>query len=362
MSESVSADVGVSVDAPAPVSPAPNTQPAISISDAARMLRSARPAAQPQAPQRDVAGAAEAPAAAPAQEAPQEPAEAAPKRLTGVEAMERALGLKPAEAAPEGAEEASQEPSPAGFEFEGRRFSEAELRRELNLAKDYTYKTQQLAQQQREVQEAQNLLAQFLPTIAPEIQRMQQQFQQTQPPDPLLKQINPQEYAERMNAFYESWAHNQRYEQMQKQMDQARGAAIAKAVDEGNRYLSDRWEFWANPQQRNEVTEHVRKFATQDLGFSDAEMNGVTNPKIIEALLYAMAGYRMLKGTPRTEAPAPVVRAAPPRGSAPPPRPVEAVSAAQQAFEAKPSWQNGAALLTAQQVAARRSGNGHTNW
>ena len=129
MSESVSADVGVSVDAPAPVSPAPNTQPSISLSDAARMLRSARPAPQP--------AAEAAPSAPVAQEpAPEAPTEA-PKRQTGVEAMERALGLKPAEAAPEGVEEASQEPSPAGFEFEGRRFSEAELRRELNLAKDY---------------------------------------------------------------------------------------------------------------------------------------------------------------------------------------------------------------------------------
>jgi hypothetical protein len=38
------------------------------------------------------------------------------------------------------------------------------------------------------------------------------------------------------------------------------------------------------------------------------------------------------------------------------------VSAAAEAFANKPSWQNGAALLTAQQTAARRSGNGHTNW
>jgi hypothetical protein len=354
MSESVSADVGVSVDAPAPVSPAPNTQPAISISDAARMLRSARPAPQP-------AQAEAAPAPAAQEPAPEPPAEP-PKRLTGVEAMERALGLKAAEGADEGAEEAPEPAAAAGFEFEGRRLSEAELRRELNLAKDYTYKTQQLAQQQREVQEAHALLAQFLPTIAPEIQRMQQQFQQTQPPDPMLKQINPQEYAERMNAFYESWAHNQRYEQMQKQMDQARGAAIAKAVEEGEKYLSDKFDFWRDPQQRGEVQQHLRRWATQDMGYSDAELNGVTNPKYIETLIYAMMGHRMLNSTPRTQAPQPVVRAAPPRGSAPPPRPAEAVSAAAAAFEAKPSWQNGAALYTARQLADRRSGNGHTNW
>ena len=354
MSESVSTPVAdVGSDAPAPVSPAPNTQPSISLSDAARMLRSARPAPQP---------AAEAVPAPVAQEpAPEAPTEA-PKRQTGVEAMERALGLKPAEEGSEAPQEASQELSPAGFEFEGRRLNEAELRRELNLAKDYTYKTQQLAQQQREVQEAQNLLAQFLPTIAPEIQRMQQQFQQTQPPDPMLKQINPQEYAERMNAFYESWAHNQRYEQMQKQMDQARGAAIAKAVAEGDQYLSDKFDFWRDPQQRGEVQQHLRRWATQDMGYSDAELNGVTNPKYIETLIYAMMGHRMLKSTPRTQAPQPVVRAAPPRGAAPPPRPVEVVQAAADAFAAKPSWQNGAALLTAQQTAARRSGNGHTNW
>jgi hypothetical protein len=347
----------VSVDAPAPVSPAPNTQAAISISDAARMLRSARPA--PQSLQREDAAPA-APVAA--QEAPGASAEAPPKRASGVDAMERALGLKPAEAAAEGAPEGDAAATPQSFEFEGRRLSEAELRRELNLAKDYTHKTQQLAQQQRELQDAHALLAQFLPTIQPEIQRMQAQFQQTQPPDPMLKQTNPQAYAEQMNAFYESWAHNQRYVQMQQMQNQARDAAIAKAVEDGNRYLGEKYAFWSDPQQRGEVQQHIRRWATQEAGYSDAELDGLTNPKYLETLMKAMAYDRQMSSMPRTAAPSPVVRAAPPRGSAPPPRPVEQVAAAAEAFNAKPSWQNGAALLTAQQGAARRSGNGHTNW
>lgn len=357
MSESVSvppmgSGADVSVDAPAPVSPAPNTQPAISISDAARMLRSARPAPQ-QAPP--------APEAPPAEEPSAAPPEAPPRRASGVEAMERALGLKPTEAAPEGQEEAP-EASAASFEFEGRRLSESELRRELSLAKDYTHKTQQLAQQQRELQDARNMLAQFLPTIAPEIQRMQAQFQQTQPPDPLLKQTNPEAYVNQMNAFYETWAHNQRYEQMQQQMNQARDAAIGKAVEEGNRYLAEKYAFWSDPQQRGEVQQHIRRWATQEAGYSDAELDGLTNPRYLETLMKAMAYDNQMKSMPRTAAPLPVVRAAPPRGQAPPPRPVEQVSAAAAAFEAKPSWQNGAALLSAQQNAARRSGNGHSNW
>ena len=354
MSESVSTPTAdVSVDAPAPVSPAPNTQAAISISDAARMLRSARPA--PQQPTAE-------PAAPPVAEAPPaEPAEAPPRRASGVEAMERALGLKPAEGAPEGGQEAP-ETAAQGFEFEGRRLSADELRRELNLAKDYTHKTQQLAREQREVQEARAMLAQFLPTIGPEIERMQQQFQQTQPPDIMLKQTNPQAYAEQMNAFYETWAHNQRYEQMQRQMMQARDAAIAKAVEDGNKYLAEKYSFWSDPQQRAEVAKSIRQWATQDMGYSDAELDGLTNPKYLETLMYAMAYHSQMKSMPRTAAPTPVVRAAPPRGSAPPPRPAEQVAAAAEAFNAKPSWQNGAALLTAQQTAARRSGNGHTNW
>jgi hypothetical protein len=319
------------------------------------MLRSARPA--PQSLQRDDA----APVAA--EEAPAAPAEAQPRRAGGVDAMERALGLKPGEAASEGAPEGdAAAPTPQGFEFDGRQLSEAELRRELNLAKDYTFKTQQLAQQQRELQDAHALLAQFLPTIQPEIQRMQQQFQQTQPPDPMLKQTNPQAYAEQMNAFYESWAHNQRYVQMQQMQNQARDAAIAKAVEDGNRYLGEKYAFWSDPQQRGEVQQHIRRWATQEAGYSDAELDGLTNPKYLETLMKAMAYDRQMSSMPRTAAPSPVVRAAPPRGSAPPPRPVEQVSAAAEAFAAKPTWQNGAALLTAQQGAARRSGNGHTNW
>lgn len=358
MSESVSTPAAdVSADAPAPVSPAPNTQPSISISEAGRLLRSARPTPQ-QAP--TGIRPAEAPSA---EESPAAPAEAPPRRASGVEAMERALGLKPAEAAPEGEQEAPETaPAAQGFEFEGRRLSEAEVAAQLRLAKDYTYKTQELAREQREVQDARAMLAQFLPTIGPEIERMQQQFQQTQPPDPMLKQTNPQEYAERMNAFYESWAHNQRYEQMQRQMMQARDAAIAKAVEDGNKYLAEKYSFWSDPQQRAEVAQSIRRWATQDMGYSDAELDGLTNPRYLETLMYAMAYHSQMKSMPRTAAPTPVVRAAPPRGSAPPPRPAEQVAAAAEAFNAKPSWQNGAALLTAQQTAARRSGNGHTNW
>jgi hypothetical protein len=356
MSESVAPAADVSADAPAPISPAPNTQEAISISDAARMLRSARPPRQPEAQP----PASAAPPAREPQAAEESPAEAPQKRASGVEAMERALGLKPAEEGSEAAPEA--ETGTPAFEFEGRRLSEAELRRELNLAKDYTFKTQQLAQQQRELQDAHALLAQFLPTIQPEIQRMQQQFQQTQPPDPMLKQTDPQAYANQMNAFYESWAHNQRYEQMRQMQNQARDAAIAKAVEDGNRYLAEKYAFWSDPQQRQEVQQHLRRWATQDAGYSDAELDGLTNPRYLETLMKAMAYDAQMKSMPRTAAPSPVVRAAPPRGSAPPPRPVEQVSAAAEAFANKPSWQNGAALLTAQQTAARRSGNGHTNW
>src|SRR5215475_7257342 len=140
MSESVSADVGVTVDAPAPVSPAPNTQPSLSISEAVseagRTLRSAR---QPPRPQ----SAAEAPVPV-AEEAPAEAPREAPRRQTGVEAMERALGLKPVEAASEAPQEGDAEPVARGFEFEGRRVPDAEVRSALHAAKDYTFKTQQL--------------------------------------------------------------------------------------------------------------------------------------------------------------------------------------------------------------------------
>jgi hypothetical protein len=275
--------------------------------------------------------------------------------------MERALGLKQAEEGSEAAPEGAAEPAASSFEFDGRRLSEDEVRAQLRLAKDYTFKTQEVARQERELRDAHAMLAQFLPTIQPEIQRMQQQFVQTQPPDPMLKQTDPQAYANQMNAFYESWAHNQRYEQMRQMQNQARDAAMAKAVEEGNRYLADKYAFWSDPQQRGEVQQHIRRWATQDMGYSEAELNGLTNPKYLETLMKAMAFDQQMKGMPRTAAPTPVVRAAPPRGSAPPPRPAAVAQAAAEAFAAKPSWQNGA-LLTAQQVADRRSGNGHTNW
>lgn len=350
MSESVG---GVTADAPTaapvPVSPPASSQPALTISDAARMLRSARPAPQ------QAAAPPEAPAA---QEPPAAPAEAAPKRASGVEAMERALGITPDGA--ETGEEPAAEPAADAIEFDGRRWSHDELRKELSMAQDYTHKTQEIARQRQELQSQQAMLAQVAALYQPQIEQLAQQFQQVAFPDPALRHTDPASYWDQFARAQEAQVGQQRLMQMQAMQEQARHAALAQQVEQGNKVLSEKYEQWRDPATRRVLQDGISEWALQN-GYTREMLAGLANPIYLETLMKAWAFDSQMSKT-RTSAPQPQVRSAPPRGSAPPPRPAEQVAAAAEAFNAKPSWQNGAALLTAQQTATRRSGNGHSNW
>ena len=155
-------------------------------------------------------------------------------------------------------------------------------------------------------------------------------------------------------------AEQQRFSQMQMLQAQARDQALARAVEDGNAELAKKYSFWADPQQRQEVQTAIVEWALNN-GYSKDELRGLSSPKYLETMMKASAYDRMIAGS-RTTAPNLTVRTAPPRGAAPPPRPVEQVQSAQQEFDNKPTWQNGAALLTAQRNAASNRGNGHTNW
>lgn len=348
MSESVSADIAApAVDAPAPTAPPANTQERLTISDAARMLRGAR-----QAPQQADSGQR---AADSGQQQPAAPAEPG-KAPDGVEAMTRALGLKPepTETSDEAAPDAT-----AGLDLDGKRWSHDQLREQIRLAADYTRKTQEVAQQRQAIERQLADLAQFMPLIQPELERMHQQMAQVAYPDPALRHTDPAAYWDQVARFQDAQVNQARLLQMQQMQLQARDAALAQQVEEGNRTLAQKYSFWADPVQRQQVQNWVKEWALTQGGFTHDELRGLSNPKHLEALLKA-ASFDAHVANTRTSAPQPTVRRAP-MGSAPPPRPAEVVQSAQAAFEAKPNWQNGAALLTAQSQ-ARTRGNGHSNW
>jgi hypothetical protein len=344
------------------IGPAPASQPALNISDAARLLGQQRRAAQgkdgtaAEAPPsdrrpapRDLAAPPPAPAAAPAP---------ATKADTGLSAMERALGvpgsMPPAESTP-----VSPDAS-AAIEIEGRRYSPSELRDFISQAQDYTKKTQALAerekqieglsQQQRALQAQQEALATVLPYIQPELARLQQLVQGAARPDPALLETDPQRYLRERAAFETAQDEQNRLGSINNLQAQAQQRYMETAVATANEQLAKEFPFWADPQQRMEAQTEIVNWATEKGGFSRDELRGLTSPHHLKAMMKAMQFDKWVAGA-KTTAPAQRL-AAPVRGTPPPPAPTERISVAEQAFDQRPSIRAGAALLAA------RRGNG----
>ena len=351
MSETTSAPVAGGDGASAPPSapetrPAPDTQPEISISDAARMLRAQRRAAQQQAQGEAPAGighnSGEAPPPAPAA-----PPEARP---SGVAALEAALGLDPSNP-PSAPADAPVAAPPAEIELEGRRWTHEQLRSALSMAQDYTQKTQALAEQARQLQMQQQAFAAVLPHIAPELEALQRRMADAPRPDPALRQTDPATYWDQVANWQDAQMEQQRIQALQAMQQQARDAAMAQAVAQANQVLAQKYPFWGDPQQRREIqTDLVAWARTQ--GYTDQELDSLTNPRYLETLMKARF-YDKHFASVATRAPTPSVQAAPQRGAAPPPAPTARLNQANEAFQAKPNIANAGAL-----IAARRAGNG----
>ena len=356
-----------STGAPAPSapaessSPAPNSQQPISISDAARLLNSQRrqaagePAAAPVDPGRKPAPSEVAREAAtrPA-EAQATAAAAAPKPpATGLSAMEKALGLPdglapPPESSPPGAQPAA-DPT-AGFEIEGRRYTQAELREHVLKSTDYTKKTQELSQQRQALQAQQEALATVLPYIQPELARLAQTVQNApQRPDAALLETNPQQYLRDRAAWEGAMEEQNRLAGLTQLQQQAAARAMEQQVAAANETLAQKYPFWSDPGERLKAQQQIVEWATTKGGFSQNELRGLSSPHHLETMMKASMFDRWVESA-RTNAPAAL--AAPVRGVAPPPALSERVAQAQDRFDAKPDWRTGAALL-----AARRAGS-----
>ena len=232
------------------------------------------------------------------------------------------------------------------------------MRSLVAAGQDYTRKTQQLAEQMRQLEGQQQALAQFLPHIQPEVQRLQQQLADAPRPDPALRQQDPASYWEQFARWQDAQAEQQRFAQINALQQQARDAAMQQAVDEGNAELAKKWPFWADPTQRAEIQQEVVRWALDKGGYTKDELRGLTNARYLETMIKAMNFDRMVAGS-RTSAPASRMRTASPLGAAPPPPPAQHVAKAMEAFEARPSIRSGAALLGARRSG---SGNGHSTW
>lgn len=345
--------------------PAPSSRPEISISEAARLLRRARGSQEGQRSETitnrgDERAPRETSTAAPAD------APATPSTGRGVAALERALGVPGAPATDSGeqtaldsaAAPAESTPARDSVEIDGRRYDLGELRSLVAAGQDYTRKTQQLAEQMRQLEGQQQALAQFLPHIQPEVQRIQQQLQDAPRPDPALRQQDPATYWEQFARWQDAMAEQQRFAQINALQQQARDAAMQQAVDEGNAELAKRYPFWADPGQRAEIQQEIVRWALDKGGYSKDELRGLTNARYLETMMKAAMFDKWASGA-KTSAPTSRMRTASPIGAAPPPPPAQHVAQAMEAFDKRPSIRSGAALLGARRS---NSGNGHTSW
>ena len=372
MSESTSAPAAPAAPAPSESSPAPNTQPAISISDAARLLgQQRRPPAVPGAPGAAAPASPEATrrpspnevtrteAAATEGEAPgKAPAREATVReaANGLSAMEKALGVPGVPGVPgAGPPDANGADTSAGVEIEGKRYSVAELREHVLKATDYTKKTQELAAQRQELEARQQALATVLPYIQPELQRLAESVQNApQRPDPRLLDADPNRY-HRERAVYEQAVEEQgRLANLTTLQQQAANRALEQQVSAANESLAKEFPFWADPQQRLEAQQHIVRLATTKGGFLYHVLRGLSNPAHLKAMMKAAMFDRWVEGA-MTSAPPTMAPTA--RGVAPPPAVTERVQAAQERFDQKPDFRSGAALLAARR-AAESNGSG----
>jgi len=350
MSESTSAPAGPA-EGGGESSPPPASQPAISVSEAARLLsqqRRQQGAPESTAPERrpapnDAIAGAQKPA-----EAPKAP-DAAPKAETGLSAMERALGV-PGVAVPPGTAPLEQTTTDmaAAVEIEGQRYTTQQLREAVLKSADYTKKSQELADQRRSLAAQQEALATVLPYIQPELQRLAQTVQGVARPDAALLETDPQRYLRELAQYEASREEQGRLGNLTVLQQQAHERAMAQQVAAANEQLAKEFPFWSDPTERAQAQRQIVEWATTKGGFTQDELRGLTSAHHLRTMMKAAMFDRWVEGA-KTAAPATRLQA-PVRGAPPPPAPTERVQVAEQAFDAKANVRNAAALLAARRA------------
>jgi hypothetical protein len=331
--------------------PPPASQSPISVSEAGRMLAAKRrqDAAQGQQPatRPPAAQGQTAPPAAPTAPAEAKPAADSPK--DSYDTIAKALGLDQGVQPADGAAPAA-EPGVAGIEIDGQRLTVQQIKTALGQAQDYTRKTQELAAQRQQLQAQAEALAQVLPHIQPELQKLGQQLQGVTPPDPALVDTDPQGYLRQFAAYQQAAAEQQRLGQLSQLQQEAYQRAMTQQVEAGNKVLAEKYEFWRDDAARAAVQRDIASWALSKGGYNRQELQGLSDPRHVENMMKAMMFDRWVEGA-KTAAPR-QPQTARIRGAAPPPAPAAAVADAEAAFNAAPNARNAAVLLSAQRRAA----------
>jgi len=278
------------------------------------------------------------------------PAEAPKPEPSPLSAMERALGV-PGAAAVAPADMALGD----GFEIEGRQLKTlADVREFARLKQvDYSQKTRELATQRQALEAQQRALAEVLPYIQPELQRLAETVQNAPPlPDPGLLETNPQQYLRERAAWETAVNEQNRLAGLTTLQQQAHQRAMEQQVQAANEMLAKELPFWADPAERANAQKQIVEWATTKGGFSHNELQGLTSPHHLKAMMKAAMFDRWVESA-KTSAPTQI---APVRGQAPPPAPSERVANAEEAFGRKADFRTAAALLAARRAATNGAG------
>ena len=354
MSDSNSAPAAAPAETPAPSSPAPATQDAISISEAGRLLAKQRTEQrgqqgdQPGQPPRQGEPSRQRDAAA----APDAAKPAGKDGPSAADDMAKALGL-PDGAAPPPSAVGQAEPAPA-LELDGQRYTQEQMRTALAHARDYTKKTQELADGRRQLESQQQALAQVLPLLQNELATLSQRVQGIPPPDAALIDSDPQTYLRQRAAYEQAQMEQQRLGELTALQQQAQARAMTEQVERSNSELAKLYPQWNDPATRAQWQQEIAAWAQEKGGFSRQELHSLTDHRYLQAMMKAMQFDRLVGGV-RTQAP-PQAYTVPARGVPPPPAPAEQVSRAEDAFGSRPNVRNAALLLGARRSNANGSG------
>lgn len=177
----------------------------------------------------------------------------------------------------------------------------AELKRGYSRTKDYTVKTQAVAAEKKKVLEAQQQVRQQLDeyvAVLPQVRTALAALKAEPNWDELRKQ-DPERFALEHEAWQQQTARLKKIDDeiavATKKQNELAQQAQAEYLEEQRAKLVELIPEWVDADVRTKDREQLRKFATEKLGFTDAEVDGVTDARVV-LLLKQAAAYQALQG------------------------------------------------------------------
>lgn len=238
-----------------------------------------------------------------------------------------------------------------------RRFNQADLTNYVAMGLDYTKKTQQLSEQQREFAATQAAVEALLPLVEAEARRQLQGLQADDGGyEDMVAELRPYvgdpvAYNERQLAWFERrkavMSERSRFEEIARAADAERERQKAIRLRDSSARLEQMIPGWGDQKQRQALQQAAAQFA-MSVGFTKEELNDLVDHRQVYVLMMAMVTHLNRAQTQTRRPVVPVVE----RGHAPPPPVPQHIAQLQERLNQTGSTRDGVALLTAQRRAA----------